>query len=152
MKNNVCRKVLKVILNMHNRIKSHVMQNDDISGFLTREDFTNRRDKCDSSIIIWITRITLVFVDYAYCQYLWDDYTYCPYLWDDYTYCPYFWDDNTYCPYLMKNNVCRKVLKVILNMHNRIKSHVMQNDDISGFLTCDIGCAKGKIYLEYLNF
>jgi hypothetical protein len=33
---------------------------------------------------------------------------------------------------LVKNNVCRKVLKVILNMHNRIKSRVMQNDDISG--------------------
>jgi hypothetical protein len=48
---------------------------------------------------------------------------------------------------LVKNNVCRKVLKVILNMHNRIKSYVMQNDDISGLFTCDIGCAKGKIYL-----
>jgi hypothetical protein len=70
VKNNVCRKVLKVILNMHNRVKSHVMQNDDISGFFLvyqicifcqstiqnwREDFTNRRDQCDSSIIIWIT-------------------------------------------------------------------------------------------------
>ena len=48
---------------------------------------------------------------------------------------------------LVKNNVCRKVLKVILNMHNIIKSYVMQNDDISGLFTCDIECAKGKIYL-----
>jgi hypothetical protein len=39
---------------------------------------------------------------------------------------------------LVKNNVCRKVLKVILNMHNIIKSYVMQNDDISGLFTCDI--------------
>jgi hypothetical protein len=56
-----------------------------------------RRDQCDSSIIIWITRISLVFVDrhdYAYCQYLWDDYAYCPYLWDDYTYCLYLWYDS----------------------------------------------------------
>jgi hypothetical protein len=30
---------------------------------------------------------------------------------------------------LVKNNVRRKVLKVILKMHNRIKSYVMQNDD-----------------------
>jgi hypothetical protein len=48
---------------------------------------------------------------------------------------------------LVKNIDCRKVLKVILKMHNRIKSYVMQNDDISGFFTCDIGCDKGKIYL-----
>jgi hypothetical protein len=47
---------------------------------------------------------------------------------------------------LVKNNDCRKVLKVILKMHNIIKWYVMKNDDISGFFTCDIGCAKGKIY------
>ena len=32
-----------------------------------------------------------------------------------------------------ENNVCGKVLKMIFNMYNRIKSCVKKNDDISVF-------------------
>ena len=51
--------------------------------------------------------------------------------------------DNTFCLHVLIDIY----IKVKLKMHNIIKWYVMQNDDISGFFTCDIWCAKGKIYL-----
>jgi len=47
---------------------------------------------------------------------------------------------------LIQNKITGKILKVIFNMYDSIKSCVKQGSDISGFFSCDLGSVKGKIY------
>ena len=51
---------------------------------------------------------------------------------------------------LVKNNVSGKILKVIYNMYENIKSCVKQDNIISGFFSCDIGVRQGENLSPFL--
>ena len=51
---------------------------------------------------------------------------------------------------LVKNDISGKILKVIYNMYNCIKSCVKQNDQISGFFSCDVGVRQGENLSPFL--
>ena len=51
---------------------------------------------------------------------------------------------------LVKNNVSGKILKVIYNMYDNIKSCVRQRDQISGFFSCETGVRQGENLSPFL--
>ena len=51
---------------------------------------------------------------------------------------------------LIKNNITGKLLKVIYNMYDSIKSCVKFNNNISGFFSCDIGVRQGENLSPFL--